>query len=1100
MVSLVSRVLALVGVMVGLSALPAPSLLAQEAPDSVRYVTGQAAVAVVGQKTFSLSTPGIAADGVGSVTGLAVAGDRLIVCDGGLPFTSPTNNRILIFGNLSQLTMGASASVVIGQPDFGQTDPGLSETSLNRPVGIGSDGQRLAVADWGNSRVLIYNQIPTANGAAADVVLGQSDFQSATASTDAAGMRAPNGVFLDGQQLFVADTLNHRVLIYDSVPTSNGASADVVLGQADFNSAEDQPASSTSLRDPTAVFSDGVRLIVTDLGHNRVLIYNKIPTTNNAPPDVVVGQPDFTTGTAGTGPAALNFPRYASTDGTRLFIADTGNNRVLVFNQIPTANGTPADLVLGQKDFFSVLDPQDTPQEITAGVLALPVALAVTESSVLVADTIHRRVVKFEPGVPLFDQGAVLNAANFGGNGLPRPTGVTVQVEPDGFLGAGEYYVKVVAEQEGVLFESIPSEEVMVTAPEGSTLVVTFDEVPGATRYRAYIGGSPGGQILFFDSGDPVTIDPEETETPPTLEPRIEITALVPDISRNNFRGPRLRITPGNIAVLFGRDLAPEVAVAQEIPLPRELAGTSVLINSIPVPLFFVSPTQINFQVPWETEGDGVSVVVRKRSESGEVILSNAMPVVINRLTPGVFTASGNGVGHLLAFHPNFTPVDDEHPIAPGETIIFYGTGVQQVAVLGDPLSTAVLDTRNQGEIQVTPGGEVTWSISFSTNAVVQSTTDDGPEEIIVSGAEGTHTADFIEPGHIYRFILRPFAPPIVGDVIAIAVLDTRPEAIPGERSGQISVSPDGQVTWTAAGVPDAVVLASVDGRPPEEFATGLSGSAMADFIAPGRHHHFTLRMLIEDLQGDLLASASLDAFETVSNGASGNVSVESGGETTEISWSTSGVPDARVFISTDDGEETVFGEGTEGSMTPEVGFFEAGRLYRFVLRTVPDEQAAVTGEASPEKALINTSVITGIQGIDAPIQFAGLAPGFVGVLQFNVQVPESLRENGDDAEATLFIGSIPANLTLLPVSDKSAGEISATPEGLVTWSTTDTLNAQVYVSVDGGEEVLFAQGISGETQATFIEPGHVYRFILRKFSNDVVGRILTEVTLDTRT
>ena len=99
----------------------------------------------------------------------------------------------------------------------------------------------------------------------------------------------------------MADTLNHRVLIYNSVPTSNGASADVVLGQADFNSAEDQPASSTSLRDPTAVFSDGVRLIITDLGHNRVLIYNKIPTTNNAPPDVVVGQPDFTSETADSG-------------------------------------------------------------------------------------------------------------------------------------------------------------------------------------------------------------------------------------------------------------------------------------------------------------------------------------------------------------------------------------------------------------------------------------------------------------------------------------------------------------------------------------------------------------------------------------------------------------------------------------------------------------------------------------------------------------------------------------------------------------------------------------------------------------------------------
>ena len=1086
-VSLVSRVLALVGLVVGLSALAAPSLLAQEAPDSVRYVTGQAAVAVVGQKTFSSNTPGVAADGVASATGLAVAGDRLIVCDGSLPFTAPANNRILIFDNLSQLTMGASASVVIGQPDFGQTDPGLSESSLNRPVGISTDGQRLAVADWGNSRVLIYNHIPTANGAPADVVVGQSDFESADPNTDETGMRGPNGVFLDGQQLFVADTLNHRVLIYNQVPTSNNAPADVVLGQADFNSAEDQPASETSLRDPTAVFSDGVRLIVTDLGHNRVLIYNQIPTTNNAPADVVVGQTDFTTDTTDNGPASLNFPRYALTDGTRLFIADTGNNRILVFNQIPTSNGAAADLVLGQKDFFSVLDPQDIPQRITAGVLALPVALAATQTGVLVADTIHRRVVKFEPGVLLFDQGTVLSAANFGGNGLGRPTGVTVEVQPDGFLGAGDYYIKVTARNSDLLFESIPSEEVLVTVPEDSKLIVTFDEVPGAINYRAYIGGSPGGQVVYFEP------EPETPEDGLPLGPRVEITSLAPDISRINFGGPRLDVTPGSIAVMFGPDLAPQTAVAKQVPLPRELAGTRVLVNSVPAPLFFVSQTKINFQVPWETVGTNASVVVRKRSESGEVILSNAMPVGINELTPGVFTVSENGLGHLLAFHPDFAPVDDEHPIVPGGRIIFYGTGVQRVGLPGDALATAILDTRERGELRVSTGGEVTWSISFSTNAEVFVAMDGGEEVLFAAGAAGTQTAGFVTSGHIYRFILRPFDDSVVGDIVAIAVLDTRGQATDG-RSGQIEVTPEGQVTWSAAGVPDARVLVSVDGAPPEPFATGLSGTKQADFITPGHHYHFTLWMFVEGLQGDLLASASLDTFVTVSNGASGNISVDSEGK---VTWSTTDVTAARVHLSIDGEQESEFEDGTEGEKT---GLYQAGRLYRFVLRTISDLPVVVTGEASPENAVISTTVSVSIQGRDAPIQFAGLAPGFVGVLQFNVQVAGDLLQDGEDAEVKVFIGSIPANLAFLPVLEGSAGEITVTPEGLVSWSTTDTLNAQVYVSLDGGEEVLFTQGISGEAQAPFIQPGHVYRFILRNFTRDVVGKVLDVATLDTRT
>ncbi len=821
--------IARIGLLLSLLALPAAPSLAGGAASSRQYVTGQAAAAVVGQKNFSDNVPGAAASEMGTVSGLTVAGDRLIVCDGGLPFAVPNNNRILLFDSLSELRMGASASVVIGQPEFGKNEPGLSEKSLNRPVGIHSDGQRLAVADAGNNRVLIFNRIPAASGAAADVVVGQGDFKSGAPDTNAGRLRGPTGVFLDGRRLFVADTLNHRVLIFNSIPTSNGARADVVLGQADFNGRADQPPTNSSLRDPTSVFSDGVRLIVTDLGHNRVLIYSRIPTSNNAAADVVVGQPDFTKDASGSGRGGLNFPRYAFTDGTRLFIADTGNNRVLVYNELPTSNGELADAVLGQKDFQSSNDPQaDDPERLTAGVLALPVALAASDSSVLVADSIHRRVLKFVPGVPLFHPGAVLSAANFGGNGLSRPGGVQVEAQPEGDLRAGDYYIKVTAEG-GILFESQPSEEVAVTVPDNSKLVVTFDEVPGATKYRAYIGGSPGGQSRYFPT--PMA----EAEKP--IERRVEISSL----TARDLGGPRLEVTPGSIAALFGRDLAPQVAVAGEIPLPRELAGVSVLVNGVLAPLFFASPTQINFQVPWETTGTSASVMIQKRSPSGELTLSTAVPAGVNDLTPGVFTVSGDGVGRLLAFHADFTPVNDKNPIEAGEEIVFFGTGVQKVK-------------------------------------------------------------------------------------------------------------------------------------------------------AP-----------------------------------------------------------------------------------------------------------VATGEASPDDAQIDTTMSLSIQGRDAPILFAGLAPGFVGLFQFNVKVAEDLELNGEDTEVKLFVGSIPANLTYLPVKNGQSGQITVTREGLVTWTTTAVAGARVFVSVDDGEEVALAEGASGSVTVDFIAPGHVYRFILRKLINNVVGDILATATLDTR-
>ena len=76
------------------------------------------------------------------------------------------------------------------------------------------------------------------NGQAASLVLGQADFTSVVAATTASGMNNPFGVAVDpiSGKIFVADTSNHRVLRFDDAAgKANGAPADGVLGQADFN-------------------------------------------------------------------------------------------------------------------------------------------------------------------------------------------------------------------------------------------------------------------------------------------------------------------------------------------------------------------------------------------------------------------------------------------------------------------------------------------------------------------------------------------------------------------------------------------------------------------------------------------------------------------------------------------------------------------------------------------------------------------------------------------------------------------------------------------------------------------------------------------------
>ena len=206
--------------------------------------------------------------------------------------------------------------------------------------------------------------ITSAANSSADIVVGQETMTENTANQSLYGktLYFSNGVYSDGTRLFVADTYNHRVLIYNTIPTSNGASADVVIGQADMTSGSANrggSAGANTLYYPSDVYSDGTRLFVADRKNNRVLIYNTIPTSNGASADVVIGQANMTSNTANrggdVGANTLYYPMGVYSNGTRLFVTDHYNHRVLIYNTIPTSNGASADVVIGQADRKSVV-------------------------------------------------------------------------------------------------------------------------------------------------------------------------------------------------------------------------------------------------------------------------------------------------------------------------------------------------------------------------------------------------------------------------------------------------------------------------------------------------------------------------------------------------------------------------------------------------------------------------------------------------------------------------------------------------------------------------------------------------------------------------
>ena len=153
--------------------------------------------------------------------------------------------------------------------------------------------------------------------------------------------------------MYVADYGNHRVLVYNTIPTTNGASADIVIGQPDLTSGtvNNGGLSANTYNNPVEVQVKNGKMFVGDRANCRALIYNSIPTSNNASADVVIGQPNMTSNTCNNGgvsASSLGTTYGVVSSGTKLFVTDYTNNRILIFNSIPTVNGASADVVLGQ--------------------------------------------------------------------------------------------------------------------------------------------------------------------------------------------------------------------------------------------------------------------------------------------------------------------------------------------------------------------------------------------------------------------------------------------------------------------------------------------------------------------------------------------------------------------------------------------------------------------------------------------------------------------------------------------------------------------------------------------------------------------------------
>jgi uncharacterized protein (TIGR03437 family) len=195
----------------------------------------------------------------------------------------------------------------------------------------------------------------------------------------------------------------------------------------------------------------------------------------------------------------------------------------------------------------------------------------------------------------------------------------------------------------------------------GSTVSVTAKPQSGY-KFRAWAGDLGGSS----PSGSLAMSSPRSVQALLDPTPYLSPTGIVNGAGTT----PQAGVAPGSVVSLFGSNLASATAVAPDGQLPQTLAGVTVHINDRLLPLFFVSPGQINLQLPADLEPGQATLAV---SQPGQPDVQAPFNIVQD--APGLFAQTVNGQLFALAYHQDGSSVTTDSPAQRGELLTVYGTG-----------------------------------------------------------------------------------------------------------------------------------------------------------------------------------------------------------------------------------------------------------------------------------------------------------------------------------------------------------------------------------------------------------------------------------------
>jgi len=437
----------------------------------------------------------------------------------------------------------------------------------------------------------------------------------------AARLWAPEGIALDAAgNLYVADTGNHRVRKITRDGRISTVAGNGLLGA----SGDGGLATEASLNSPRGVAVDAAgNLFISDTGNHRI---RKVTTAGVINTVAGVGTEGFSGDGGPATNARLNNPYGLATDAAgNLYFADWGNHRV---RKIAASNGAISSVVGGGFGFGG------DGAAATAARLSFPRDVKLDAAGNLyIADTANARIRKVTTA------GII---STFAGNGqvgqgvddvpainspLASPFGLAFDQSGNLFftdsgnsivrkIGADGIITTIIGSAPVVFGdEGLPASSVRLAAPTG----VAIDRAG-----NLYVAESARNRVLIISDNRSIT-----------------------SVQAASFTGPSL--AGESIVAAFGANLAATTQAATELPLPTTLAGTTVRLRDslgqeMFAPLFFVSPNQINYQMPPGLANGPATAIATNQSGA-----TYSGDVMIETTAPGLFSANANGQGVAAA-------------------------------------------------------------------------------------------------------------------------------------------------------------------------------------------------------------------------------------------------------------------------------------------------------------------------------------------------------------------------------------------------------------------------------------------------------------------